>query len=71
MTEVSDGKLTGIKHFDSKATVETYIRELPIMSVFYMAGWYMQNHIFYMPPKAVSSYITAQHTSRIIQLTGL
>lgn len=54
ITEISNGKMTGVKHFDSKATVETYIRGLPIKSVFYMAGWYMQNHIFYMPPKLVS-----------------
>ena len=52
---MSNGEVTGVKHFDSKAAVETYIRGLPIMSVFYMAGWYMQNHILYMPPKAVSS----------------
>lgn len=43
-----------VHHFDSKAEVEEYIRGLPIMSAFFMAGHYMQNHIVYMPPKVVS-----------------
>lgn len=54
VTKMSNGKVTGVNHFESKALVEEYIRKLPIMSVFFMAGWYMQNHLRYMPPKAVS-----------------
>lgn len=53
VTKMSDGKVTDLKHFDSKALVEEYIRKLPIMSAFFMAGWYMQNHLGFMPPKAV------------------
>jgi hypothetical protein len=48
------GALMAVHHFDSKAEVEEYIRGLPIMSAFFMAGHYMQNHIVYMPPKVVS-----------------
>lgn len=52
---MSHGRVTTIKHFDSKATVESYIRELPgpTLKVFFMAGWYMQNHLHYMPPVPV------------------
>jgi hypothetical protein len=46
--------LTEVVPFDSKAEVEEYIRGLPILSSFFMAGWYMQNNIAYMRPKLVS-----------------
>ncbi|KUJ20143.1 NmrA family transcriptional regulator [Mollisia scopiformis] len=51
ITEITNGAVTTIHHFDSKAEVETYIRGLPITAAFFMAGWYMQNHKFLMPPK--------------------
>ena len=41
VTKMTEGKLTGVKHFDSKATVETYIRALPIKSAFYMPAFYI------------------------------
>jgi hypothetical protein len=53
VTEMTKGKITTVHHFDSKAEVERYIRTLPIVSAFFMAGWYMQNHIFWTPPKMV------------------
>lgn len=37
-------------HFDSKAEVEQYIRSLPLTSVFFMAGGYMQNFLTVMRP---------------------
>jgi hypothetical protein len=54
VSKMSGGDLTTVHHFDSKAEVEEYIRGLPIISAFFMAGHYMQNHIVYMPPKVVS-----------------
>lgn len=54
ITKMSGGALTSVHHFDSKAEVEHYIRSLPMMSAFFMAGHYMQNHLAYMPPKMVS-----------------
>ena len=42
-----------VHHFDSKAEVEIYIRGLPIKSVFYMAGAYMQNYGNIFRPKMV------------------
>ena len=42
---------TGVSHFDSKAEVEAYIRTLPMKSVFYMPGWFMQNFVEIMKPK--------------------
>ncbi|KAH6715261.1 hypothetical protein BKA61DRAFT_722170 [Leptodontidium sp. MPI-SDFR-AT-0119] len=52
VTKISKGK-AAFKHFDGKAEVEDYVRTLPIMSVFFMAGWYMQNHIGFMRPQPV------------------
>lgn len=51
---MTEGKLSGVKHFDSKAEVEVYIRGLPIMSVFYMPAFYMQNMTSLFKPKLVS-----------------
>ena len=53
MKKISDGKLN-VHHFDSKAEVEIYIRELSIKSVFYMAGFYMQNFKTVFGPSVVS-----------------
>ena len=53
VTKMTEGKLTGVKHFDSKATVETYIRGLPIKSAFYMPAFYMQNTTSMFKPKKV------------------
>ncbi|KAH7321523.1 hypothetical protein BKA65DRAFT_540728 [Rhexocercosporidium sp. MPI-PUGE-AT-0058] len=52
VTKLSKGKVA-LKHFDSKAEIEDYVRSLPILSVFFMAGWYMQNHISHMRPQPV------------------
>ncbi|RDW84826.1 hypothetical protein BP6252_02416 [Coleophoma cylindrospora] len=42
---------TGVGHFDSKATVEDHIRTLPIKSLYYMPGWFMQNFLVIMKPR--------------------
>ena len=54
VTRMTGGKLSGVKHFDSKADVETYIRGLPIKSTFYMPAFYMQNMTSIYKPKPVS-----------------
>ncbi|KAL8791095.1 MAG: hypothetical protein Q9213_000302 [Squamulea squamosa] len=48
VTEMSNGKISGAKHFDSKAEVEAYIRTLPIKSAFFVPALYMQmmTHLF-------------------------
>lgn len=40
---VSKGKLPHVYHFDSKAAVEDYVRELDIPATFFLAGFYMTN----------------------------
>lgn len=40
---VSNGELVHMKHFDSKAEVEEYIRELGVPATFFYAGCYMSN----------------------------
>jgi len=55
---MTDGKLSGVQHFDSKAAVETYIRNLPIKSAFYMPAFYTQNFLVMFKPKPVSNAIS-------------
>ncbi|KIW74256.1 hypothetical protein Z517_12196 [Fonsecaea pedrosoi CBS 271.37] len=43
VTKLSGGKLSKVAHFDSKAQVEEYIRELDIPATFFMPGFYMSN----------------------------
>lgn len=54
ISKITNGKVTKVHHFDSKAEVEIYIRDLPIKSVFYMAGFYMQNFKTMFAPSIVS-----------------
>lgn len=53
-TKMTEGKSSGVKHFDSKAVVEGYIRGLPIKSAFYVSAFYMQNMTSLFKPKWVS-----------------
>ncbi|KAK8084624.1 hypothetical protein PG997_005895 [Apiospora hydei] len=48
VTKMTNGE-HGLAHFDSKAEVEEYIRNLNIRSTFFMPGWFMQNHLSIMP----------------------
>ncbi|KAH8205013.1 hypothetical protein TruAng_000896 [Truncatella angustata] len=43
ITKLSNGVLSDVYHFDSKADVEEYIRELGIPAAFFMPGFYMSN----------------------------
>ncbi|KAL3488074.1 hscarg dehydrogenase [Aspergillus germanicus] len=52
ISKMSNGEVTALPQFDSKAVVEEYIRSLPFpVSVFYLAGWYMQNIWHEMAPQ--------------------
>jgi uncharacterized protein YbjT (DUF2867 family) len=54
VTKLTNGEITSMAHFDSKAEVEEYIRGLKIKSTFFWAGWFMQNHLHFMRPQEVS-----------------
>lgn len=41
--ELSGGRLTHISHFDAKADVEQYIRDIGVPATFVLAGLYMSN----------------------------
>ncbi|KAK9431641.1 hypothetical protein V1505DRAFT_404464, partial [Lipomyces doorenjongii] len=43
VTKLSGGKLDKVLHFDSKATVEEYIRQIGIPASFFLPGFYMSN----------------------------
>jgi len=43
ITELSKGKLPHVTHFDSKAHIEEYIREIGIPASFFLPGFYMKN----------------------------
>jgi hypothetical protein len=40
---VSKGALSGVTHFDSKAKVEDYIRQIGLPATFFLPGFYMSN----------------------------
>ena len=42
---MTNGVLSKVHHFDSKATVEEYIRGLGIPATFFLAGFYMSNFL--------------------------
>jgi len=43
ITELSGGKLSHVKHFDSKAEIEAYTRSIGIPASFFLPGFYMSN----------------------------
>ena len=43
MTKLTGGKFPNVDHFDSKAAVEQYIRDLGIPATFFMPGFFMSN----------------------------
>ncbi|KAL1724142.1 hypothetical protein EV715DRAFT_244550 [Schizophyllum commune] len=43
VTKLTNGVLSEVHHFDSKAKVEDYIRELGIPATFFLPGFYMDN----------------------------
>lgn len=43
VTKLSGGKFPNVEHFDSKAAVEQYIRDLGIPATFFMPGFFMSN----------------------------
>jgi uncharacterized protein YbjT (DUF2867 family) len=53
--KISNGVLTHVSHFDSKAEIETYIRSLPIKSSFFAPASFMQNFLTHVRPRPSSS----------------
>ena len=43
MEKLTGGKFPNVEHFDSKAAVEQYIRDLGIPATFFMPGFFMSN----------------------------
>ena len=43
MEKLTNGKFPNVEHFDSKATVEQYIRDSAIPATFFMPGFFMSN----------------------------
>ncbi|KAK2812817.1 hypothetical protein FQN50_001146 [Emmonsiellopsis sp. PD_5] len=61
VTNMTRGEHT-IKGFDSKAVVEAYIHTLKIKSTFFMAGWFMKNHLGVMKARKMDdgTYLLSQ-----------
>ena len=59
MTSVTGGKLSEVRHFDSKATVEKYICSIGLPSSFFLPGFFMSN----LPGKMIRpSPVTGAYT---------
>lgn len=43
VTKLSKGALSGVSHFDSKARIEDYVREIGLPATFFLPGFYMSN----------------------------
>ncbi|KAI9820416.1 MAG: hypothetical protein M1832_003749 [Thelocarpon impressellum] len=43
ISDLTNGKFSGVYHFDSKANVEEYIRSIGVPATFFMPGFYMSN----------------------------
>ena len=43
VSKLTRGKFPNVEHFDSKAAVETYIRQIGIPATFFMPGFFMSN----------------------------
>jgi len=43
ITKLSKGALSGVSHFDSKAKIEDYVREIGLSATFFLPGLYMTN----------------------------
>jgi len=43
VTEITKGRLAHVTHFDSKANVEEYIRDIGVPATFFLAGYFMSN----------------------------
>ena len=43
VTKLTNGKYPGVEHFDSKAAVERYIREIGVPASFFLPGFFMSN----------------------------
>jgi uncharacterized protein YbjT (DUF2867 family) len=46
VSKETNGQITEVLHFDSKAAVETYIREIGLPASFFMPGFFMSNISF-------------------------
>ncbi|RMJ25014.1 3-beta hydroxysteroid dehydrogenase/isomerase family [Aspergillus sp. HF37] len=45
VTEATDGRLTHLPHFDSKAEIERYIRQSGLDATFVLPGYFMSNYL--------------------------
>ena len=43
VTKLTNGKYPGVEHFDSKAAVERYIREIGVPATFFLPAFFMSN----------------------------
>ncbi|KAM4065033.1 nmrA-like family protein [Hirsutella rhossiliensis] len=56
-TDASNGRLSRISHFDSKAKIEQYIRDSGIPSTFVLPGWYASNFFQAIQKSEDGSYL--------------
>lgn len=59
VTEATNGKLTHVSHFDSKADIEKYIRASDIPATFVLPGFFMSNFFDFMKKNEDGSFTFA------------
>ncbi|CAH0004298.1 unnamed protein product [Clonostachys byssicola] len=63
VTTASGGRLTHVRHFDSKAAIEQYVRQSHISATFVLAGAYMSNYFDAIRQNNDGSYAMAMPIS--------
>lgn len=63
VTEATQGRLVHVKHFDSKAEIEGYIRKIGVPATFVQAGMFMSNWFGMIRKQEDGSYRWAHPTA--------
>ncbi|KAM0332104.1 hypothetical protein ACHAQA_002376 [Verticillium albo-atrum] len=64
VTEVTEGRLKHVPHFDGKAKVEQYIRSTGVHCTFILPGYFMNNYIQMLRQEEDGSYTLAYPVSK-------
>ncbi|KAH7371474.1 NmrA family transcriptional regulator [Cadophora sp. MPI-SDFR-AT-0126] len=64
VSKTTDGKFKNVPHFDGKAEIEEYIRDIGVPSTFFLPGYYMANYTQLLAKNEDGSYTLAYPVSQ-------